>query len=111
MRKAAAIAGCVGIVCLAFAPAMAADVQNGKKIAAERCARCHHIEAGGAFKQRPPSFQAIAIYRNADDIWGRIIAPSPHAGMPEVIWDIDPDHVQDIVAYITSLDTATGQAP
>jgi hypothetical protein len=26
--------------------------------------------------------------------------------MPEVVWDLSPDDVQDLVAYIISLDTA-----
>jgi mono/diheme cytochrome c family protein len=89
---------------LAVPQADAADAVNGRKIAAERCSRCHEIGKGGAFKQRPPTFQAIAIYRNPDDIWARIIAPSPHSGMPDVSWSMLPDEVQDVLAYITSLD-------
>ncbi len=85
--------------------AVAGDAANGKQLAAAKCSRCHNIEPGGAFKQHPPTFQAIAIYRREPDIWGRIISPSPHSGMPEVIWDLSPDEVQDLVAYITSLDT------
>lgn len=101
----------LSIAILAFAAAVAAapaagagDAANGRKLAAAKCARCHNIEPGGAFKQRPPTFQAIAIYRSEPDIWGRIISPSPHSGMPEVIWDFSPDEVQDLVAYIASLE-------
>lgn len=82
----------------------AGDAAKGYEVAKARCAQCHNVDKGGAFKQHPPSFQAIATYRTRDDIWGRIIAPSPHAGMPEVIWDMNPDEVQDILAYIISLD-------
>ena len=89
---------------IAAGSALAADAENGKKIAGEKCARCHNIEIGGAFKQRPPTFQAIAIYRTEPDIWSRIIAPSPHAGMQEVVWELQPQEIQDILAYITSLD-------
>lgn len=89
---------------VASASASAADIANGYKIAKERCVRCHNIEPGGAFKQRPPAFQAIAIYRTPDDIWARILAPSPHSGMPETQWEMTPDQIQDVAAYVASLD-------
>jgi mono/diheme cytochrome c family protein len=76
----------------------------GYELAKQNCARCHNIERDGAFKQRPPTFQAVAIYRTREDIWSRIIAPSPHSGMPDVSWSLMPDQVQDLVAYIVSLD-------
>lgn len=92
-------------MCFAGPPALAGDAANGLKLAQERCARCHDIAKGGAFKQSPPSFQAIAIYRTGMDIWGRIISPSPHSGMPNVVWVITPEEVQDLLAYLASLDT------
>lgn len=91
-------------LCLS-APSRASDPAEGYALAKENCMRCHNIEKGAGFKLKPPSFQAIAIYRTADDIWSRIIAPSPHSGMPDVQWMLTPDQVQDLVAYITSLDT------
>jgi mono/diheme cytochrome c family protein len=93
------------LLALTAAPSIAGDAGAGRTLAMENCARCHNIEKGAAFKLRPPSFQAIAIYRTADDIWSRIIATSPHSGMPDVQWMLTPDQVQDLVAYITSLDT------
>jgi mono/diheme cytochrome c family protein len=101
----AALSAFIVLTIGATAPA-AADAASGKAVAQEMCARCHNIEPGGAFKQRPPSFQAIAIYRTADDIWSRIISPNPHSNMPDVQWSLTPDQVQDLVAYITSLDTS-----
>jgi mono/diheme cytochrome c family protein len=98
----------VALLALALAsPSHAAegDAAAGYELAKQNCARCHNIEPGGAFKQRPPTFQAIAVYRSDPDIWSRIISPSPHSGMPEVMWDLSPNEVQDLVAYITSLDT------
>ena len=90
---------------LASPAAAAGDAVSGLNTAQENCARCHNVERGGPFKLRPPSFQSIAIYRGADDIWARIIAPSPHSGMPEVQWMLIPKQVEDLVAYIVSLDT------
>ena len=94
-----------GLALCLSSPSLAADAVEGEVLARENCARCHNIGKGGAFKQKPPSFQAISIYRTADDIWSRIIAPSPHSGMPDVQWALTPDQVQDLVAYIASLDT------
>lgn len=89
-----------------LSPALGAEVDaaRGQAIAQQQCARCHDIAKGGAFKKMPPSFQAIAIYRTRPDIWARIIAPSPHAAMPEMTWTLTADQVQDLLAYITSLD-------
>jgi mono/diheme cytochrome c family protein len=86
------------------APAHAGDAVAGYALAKEYCARCHNIEKGGGFKQRPPTFQSIAIYRTPEDIWGRIISPSPHSGMPDVSWSLLPDQIQNALAYIVSLD-------
>jgi mono/diheme cytochrome c family protein len=82
----------------------AADTANGLRIAQERCARCHNIEAGGAFKLRPPSFQSIAIYRTPEDIWARILVPAQHSGMPDTMWVLLPEEIQDVTAYVASLD-------
>ena len=82
------------------------DPARGQAIAQQQCARCHDVAKGGAFKQMPPSFQSIAIYRTKPDIWARIIAPSPHASMPDMTWALTADQVQDVLAYILSLDQA-----
>ena len=55
-------------------------------------------------------FQSIAIYRTKPDIWSRIIAPSPHAAMPDMTWTLTADEVQDVLAYILSLDVAVNAA-
>jgi mono/diheme cytochrome c family protein len=92
---------------IALAPSALAQEGNatrGQTIAQEQCARCHDVSKGGAFKKMPPSFQSIAIYRTKPDIWSRIIAPSPHAAMPDMTWTLTSDEVQDVLAYIVSLD-------
>ncbi len=90
----------------AAARAQEGDAARGGIIAQEQCARCHDVSKGGAFKKMPPSFQSIAIYRTKPDIWSRIIAPSPHAAMPDMTWTLTADEVQDVLAYILSLDQA-----
>lgn len=106
MSKALLVSGLLSLLMLTnAAKAEDGDAAQGRLLVQDKCARCHNIEKGAAFKLQPPSFQSIAIYRTRQDIWGRIISPSPHSGMPDMMWALTPDEVQDAVAYITSLDS------
>ncbi len=81
------------------------DAASGQALAREWCARCHQVEPGGAFKLQPPSFAAIAVYRSPDQIYGRIAFPPLHAGMPQLAYILTPNNIDDLVAYISSLET------
>ncbi len=89
------------------AGAVAGDVLNGRELAEEWCARCHDISPGGPFKLSPPSFAAIAAYRAADDIRWRIQFPPVHAAMPRLGFVLDAKALDDLTAFIQSLE-ATG---
>ena len=52
----------------------------------------------------PPSFTAIAGYRPADQILSRIMFPALHSPMPAWSNWISRDEVDDLVAYIQSLE-------
>ena len=80
------------------------DAKAGRVLAEEHCAHCHDIAPNGAFKQDPPSFAAIAVYRAPDDITGRIWFPAMHARMPPMSMILNPDQVEDLTAYIVSLE-------
>jgi len=80
------------------------DPAIGKQLAHETCIRCHNVEPGGTFKQQPPSFAAIAVYRSEEQIYGRIVFPPLHAGMPQLGYLLTPDNVKHLVAYIQSLE-------
>ena len=84
--------------------AFAADAENGKALAEEHCSRCHDVGPDGAFKQYPPSFAAIAVFRSAQQIYGKIIFPPIHTYMPQIGLISEPGQVDDIVAYIGSLE-------
>ena len=86
------------------APALAADAENGRILAGDNCARCHDIAPGGASKLHPPSFAAIAGYRPEDQILARILYPALHSPMPAWANWISRDEVDDLVAYILSLE-------
>ena len=84
--------------------ALAADVENGRVLAEENCARCHDIGPGGAAKMHPPAFAAIAAFRPEDYILSRIMFPNLHSQMPSWVNWIDRDGIDDLVAYIVSLE-------
>ena len=82
------------------------DVTEGERLAREICARCHNVEPDGPFKLFPPSFASIAVYRPAEDIRWKIIAPPLHTDMPQLSYFyLAPDNIGHLVAYITSLET------
>jgi mono/diheme cytochrome c family protein len=83
-------------------PATAADVVSGRALAEQWCSKCHNIERGAPFKLRPPSFASIAVYRDAETIRGKIIVP--HVGMPEMTWTLQTEDMDNLVAYIVSLE-------
>ena len=83
----------------------AADATVGRKFAEQWCARCHNIEKDAPFKLNPPSFASIAAYRTFDVILGKVITPAMHSGMPETLWTLQRKDYEDLVAYITSLET------
>ncbi|MGF1563086.1 MAG: c-type cytochrome [Geminicoccaceae bacterium] len=82
----------------------AQDLANGERVATEMCVACHDVGADGAFKQYPPSFAAIAVYRSPEQILGRIIYPPQHGRMPQMGLVLDRDTIDDVVAYIMSLE-------
>lgn len=97
---------CCGILATVMTSAAVAegDVDLGAEIARESCVRCHDVESNGAFKEYPPSFAAIAVYRSDDQIYGRIMFPPVHVGMPEIGYMLSPINVEHLVAYIRSLE-------
>lgn len=97
---------CYGVLMAISASAAFAegDVATGEEIARESCVRCHNVDAGGPFKEHPPSFAAIALYRSEEQIYGRIMFPPLHSSMPEVGYMLTPDNVEHVVAYIRSLE-------
>ena len=82
---------------------VAGDATLGQALARDHCARCHDVEPGGAFKQSPPSFAAIAVYFTPDMIQSRILFPN-HMSMPQLMNIMDPGAAKDILAYIVSLE-------
>ena len=72
------------------------DAEAGEKFAREWCTRCHNIESDGPFKEHPPSFASIAVYRSVDQIHGRIVFPPLHSNMPQLGYMLMPDNVDAV---------------
>ena len=105
MRKLSFMCGTVSLILLAGA-ALAqpqGDATAGRELAVKWCSRCHDIGPGGTFKQQPPAFAAIAVYRSPEQIRATIVAPGMHTGMPELV-QILGLNAADLTAYIVSLE-------
>jgi mono/diheme cytochrome c family protein len=94
----------------AFTGAVAAQdaAARGAELSAEWCAPCHHIAPGGAMKEEPPSFAAIAVYRTPDQMRAAMVAP--HLGMPPLV-EILGLEAEDLIAYIVSLESTATLEP
>lgn len=86
-----------------MASAQEGNATMGRQIAEEYCVSCHMVDPGGPFKQDPPSFAAIAVYRSPDQIRARIVQPI-HADMPRYADYMIGGNIDDMVAYIASLE-------
>ena len=103
MRRTIAILA-LGATLAPATSVLAADAENGRVLAEKNCAECHDIGPDGATKLHPPSFAAIAGYRAEEQILARILFPSLHAPMPAWANWITRAEVDDLVAYILSLE-------
>ena len=77
---------------------------SGQALAEANCSQCHNIAPGGATKLYPPSFAAIAAYMHPDIIPIRIMYPEHAAIMPQFHTYLNATNLDDLVAYILSLE-------
>jgi cytochrome c2 len=76
MRLGYALAVAASLIALSVTGGYAqGDAAEGEKLGREWCTRCHNVEPGGSFKQYPPSFTAIAVYRSPEQIYGMLEGP------------------------------------
>ena len=86
--------------CLAAAPAWAADIGSGQRIAVRWCAACHMISPGQA-RSSPdaPSFAAVAERYDSGQL--RLFLMAPYPRMPNM--PLSQPEIADLVAYIRTL--------
>ncbi len=92
------------VASLSTGGAWAGDAVRGGELAGEHCARCHDISPEGPAKLHPPSFASIARFRPEAQIEARIWTPNVHSPMPGWWLVMAREDVDDLVAYIVSLE-------
>ena len=98
------LAAALGLACaaLAAAPAGAADLANGDRLARQWCANCHLVRGAAqqSTQQGPPSLQAIADSGMPADRL-RAFLSHPHGEMPDLA--LSRGEIDDLIGYIRSL--------
>lgn len=109
-RRTALLTALAGAVLIAAAtPSAAADIRAGKALVAANCGGCHAIGGTGASPnpQAPPFREVMTRYPAADleeSLAEGIV--TGHNDMPE--FELDPDAIADVVAYMDALAVVTG---
>lgn len=83
------------------AAAVGPSAEAGADLAARWCAACHVVAADGAGTDAAPSFVSIAHKRAPDEL--KAFLSKPHA-KPMRGFTLSTREIEDVVAYITSLD-------
>ncbi len=79
-----------------------ADAARGQALSQQWCSQCHGVRpAEASANPKAPAFGAIATEPSATEFALRTFLRVPHPTMPNFI--LDPDDIDDIVGYITSL--------
>ena len=85
---------------LTAAPAFAADIATGQRIAARWCAACHMISPGQSQSSPDaPTFAAVADKYESKDL--RLFLTAPYPRMPNMT--LSQPEIADLVAYIRTL--------
>ena len=103
MKWIAAIAVSASLA-TAAGPVAAQDIDRGKTLAEEHCARCHAVGLSGTSSREPaPAFREITQRYPVDTLWEALAEGivTGHPDMPEFLWP--PRDIDDILGYITSI--------
>jgi len=102
MRRGSSAMMAVAALFLVTNAEAAGDAEHGAVIAKRWCANCHLASPGQTTaKVDPPPFESIAR-RWRDDHALAIFLADPHPKMPN--WGLSRQEIDDLVAYIRSLD-------
>jgi mono/diheme cytochrome c family protein len=92
------------LACMMAPPARAQDIEAGRALAQNHCARCHAIGAAGDSPHaEAPPFRAIAAKGRVDDLQEALAEGITvgHPDMPEFAFQ--PDQIEDFLAWLKSL--------
>src|SRR5258708_17714738 len=101
------------VTLMLISPALAASPaeQRGKTFALTNCARCHSIDrvTESPLKIAPP-FRTLHL-RYPVETLGEALAEGIYTGHPSIpAFELDPDHIHDLLSYLKSLDYGRGHA-
>ncbi len=88
---------------VARAQQLPGDVVRGEVLADRLCAQCHDVEAGGTGRSAKgaPAFQTLADSRVLNTLSLRVLLPTPHRDMPDII--LEDAQTDDVISYILDL--------
>lgn len=92
-------------------PAVEPAVERGAQLAQERCASCHAVALEARSPEHDaPQFRVLSRVYSRQDLVRKLddIAANGHFEMPPVA--LREDEMQDIAAYISTLDGGAGEA-
>jgi cytochrome c len=95
------------LTAVAALPASAQDIGEGRRLAEQRCARCHAIGKSGASPHASaPPFRVIAAKGHVDDLQEALAEGITvgHSDMPE--FEFSADEITDLLAFLKSLAAA-----
>jgi mono/diheme cytochrome c family protein len=99
-------------LCLAAAPRLNPSVERGAEVAQSRCASCHGVALEAASPSRDaPLFRVLSRLYSAQDLQRKLsnISQNGHFEMPAI--SIREDEIEDVSAYIASLDGRAAAVP
>lgn len=112
MRTLSGLAIVAGALCLAAAPRLNPSIERGAEVAQSRCASCHGVALEAASPSHDaPLFRVLSRLYSAQDLGRKLgdISQNGHFEMPAVT--IREDEIEDVSAYIESLDGGASAAP
>lgn len=96
---------------LAAAPRLTPSIERGAEVAQSRCASCHGVALEAVSPSRDaPLFRVLSRLYSAQDLQRKLgdISQNGHFEMPAVT--IREDEIEDVSAYIASLDAGEDPA-
>lgn len=104
LTLAVSLVGSVGV-----SAGQAADLANGKKVYADKCARCHGVSGKGdgpkaeTLEKKPADYTDKKLMGEMTDVQLKQIALDGKAPMPAFKGKIRDKDLDDVIAYIRTL--------
>jgi mono/diheme cytochrome c family protein len=96
----------------AAAPRATPTVERGAQVAQDRCAACHAVAMETKSPNRvAPLFRVLSRLYSAKDIETKLAAISEHGHFEMPPLSLREDEIEDVAAYIQSLDGGASGAP